>query len=305
MHLSRIDLNLLVVFDTVFAAGSITAASHKLNLSQPAVSHALARLRDVFGEPLFERQGRGIAPTPLARSIAGPVREALGRWSARSARLRVSNRHRRAALPHRPARGARTQRAARTEQGRLRRGTTSQPVVRKARPPSSRNGSCGRRIRRRARRAAAGSGSRAARARAHRSPGGDRTQGPSAAAPHAAQRLEPGRLPGARSRAGVVAPARPLAGRRRLAVARPGPAHPAALPEPRGRLPCRRQHRPGRDVAGDVCTPRSSSTCTRSWDCRSPASASRPTCTGQRMRQGMRPTAGCVTRSATALRSRR
>ena len=78
MHLSRIDLNLLVVFDAVFTAGSITAASRKLNLSQPAVSHALARLRDVFGEPLFERQGRGIAPTPFARSIAGPVREALG-----------------------------------------------------------------------------------------------------------------------------------------------------------------------------------------------------------------------------------
>ncbi len=78
MHLSRIDLNLLVVFDAVFTAGSITAACRQLNLSQPAVSHALARLRDVFGEPLFERQGRGIVPTPLARSIAGPVREALG-----------------------------------------------------------------------------------------------------------------------------------------------------------------------------------------------------------------------------------
>jgi DNA-binding transcriptional LysR family regulator len=78
MHLSRIDLNLLVVFDAVFTAGSITAACRQLNLSQPAVSHALARLRDVFGEPLFERQGRGIVPTPLARSIAGPVRAALG-----------------------------------------------------------------------------------------------------------------------------------------------------------------------------------------------------------------------------------
>jgi DNA-binding transcriptional LysR family regulator len=77
MHLSRIDLNLLVVFDTVYTEGGITSASRKLNLSQPAVSHALARLRDVFGEPLFERQGRGITPTPLARSIAGPVREAL------------------------------------------------------------------------------------------------------------------------------------------------------------------------------------------------------------------------------------
>jgi DNA-binding transcriptional LysR family regulator len=78
MHLSRIDLNLLVVFDTVLTAGGITAASRKLNLSQPAVSHALARLREVCGEPLFERQGRGIVPTPFARSIAGPVREALG-----------------------------------------------------------------------------------------------------------------------------------------------------------------------------------------------------------------------------------
>jgi len=77
MHISRVDLNLLVVFDTVYAEGSMTAASRKLNLSQPAVSHALARLREVFGEPLFERRGRGIAPTPLARAIAGPVRDAL------------------------------------------------------------------------------------------------------------------------------------------------------------------------------------------------------------------------------------
>jgi len=77
MHVSRIDLNLLVVFDAVHAAGSITAASRRLNLSQPAVSHALARLRELLGEPLFERQGRGIAPTPFARSIAGPIRDAL------------------------------------------------------------------------------------------------------------------------------------------------------------------------------------------------------------------------------------
>jgi len=77
MHLSRIDVNLLVVFDTVYAEGGITPASLKLNLSQPAVSHALGRLRDMLGDPLFVRQGRGIAATPLARSIAGPIREAL------------------------------------------------------------------------------------------------------------------------------------------------------------------------------------------------------------------------------------
>lgn len=95
MHISRLDLNLLVVFDTVYAEGGITPAGRKLNLSQPAVSHALGRLREVFGEPLFVRQGRGVAPTPLARSIAGPVREALvsmqrtldtaGRFDPRSA----------------------------------------------------------------------------------------------------------------------------------------------------------------------------------------------------------------------------
>jgi DNA-binding transcriptional LysR family regulator len=77
MHLSRIDLNLLVVFDAVLAAGSITGASRRLNLSQPAVSHALGRLRELLGETLFERQGRGVVPTPFARSIAAPVRDAL------------------------------------------------------------------------------------------------------------------------------------------------------------------------------------------------------------------------------------
>lgn len=77
MNLSRIDLNLLVVFDAVLGAGSITGASRRLNLSQPAVSHALGRLRELLGEPLFERQGRGVVPTPFARSIAGPVRDAL------------------------------------------------------------------------------------------------------------------------------------------------------------------------------------------------------------------------------------
>lgn len=79
MHISRIDLNLFVVFDTVLAEGGITAASRRLNLSQPAVSHALARLRELLGDPLFERQGRGMVPTPYARGIAGDVRQALAR----------------------------------------------------------------------------------------------------------------------------------------------------------------------------------------------------------------------------------
>lgn len=77
MHLSRVDLNLLVVFDTIYAEGSITRASERLNLSQPAVSHALARLRQLIGDPLFLRHGRDMAPTPVARRMAEPVRRSL------------------------------------------------------------------------------------------------------------------------------------------------------------------------------------------------------------------------------------
>jgi len=77
VHLSRLDLNLFVVFDAVYTEGGITAASKRLNLTQPAISHALGRLRELFGDALFVRQGRGIVPTPLARQMIDPVRQAL------------------------------------------------------------------------------------------------------------------------------------------------------------------------------------------------------------------------------------
>ncbi|WP_137936976.1 LysR family transcriptional regulator [Chitinivorax sp. B] len=77
MHMSRVDLNLFVVFETIYTEGTLTKASHKLNLTQPAVSHALARLRDLLKDPLFTRQGMGMVPTPLARNLIGPVRQAL------------------------------------------------------------------------------------------------------------------------------------------------------------------------------------------------------------------------------------
>ncbi|MRW91509.1 LysR family transcriptional regulator [Duganella sp. FT80W] len=77
MHISKVDLNLFTVLDAIYTEGSITRASLKMNLTQPAISHALNRLRQLFDDPLFERQGHTMTPTPLARSIIEPVRRAL------------------------------------------------------------------------------------------------------------------------------------------------------------------------------------------------------------------------------------
>ena len=77
MRLSDIDLNLLVVFEAIYREGNLTRAAKKLHLTQPALSHALSRLREVFGDPLFARTGRAMVPTPFARNLIGPVREAL------------------------------------------------------------------------------------------------------------------------------------------------------------------------------------------------------------------------------------
>jgi DNA-binding transcriptional LysR family regulator len=77
MHISRIDLNLFVVLDCIYTQGGITRAADQLNLSQSAVSHALTRLRELLGDPLFERHGHAMVPTPFTRSIIARVREAL------------------------------------------------------------------------------------------------------------------------------------------------------------------------------------------------------------------------------------
>ena len=77
MHISRIDLNLFVVLDAIYREGNITRASQALNLSQPALSHALGRLREWLKDPLFVRQGSAMVPTPLTRNLIGPVRQAL------------------------------------------------------------------------------------------------------------------------------------------------------------------------------------------------------------------------------------
>jgi len=82
VHLSRIDLNLFVVFDAIYTEAGITRASKQLSLTQPAISHALGRLRDLFDDPLFLRQGKTMIPTPLARVMIDPVRQALQGFEA-------------------------------------------------------------------------------------------------------------------------------------------------------------------------------------------------------------------------------
>lgn len=77
MNVMDLDLNLLRVFDAIAADGSVTAAGERIGLSQPAMSNALARLRTLFGDPLFVRTPRGMRPTPFAQQLAQPVREAL------------------------------------------------------------------------------------------------------------------------------------------------------------------------------------------------------------------------------------
>ncbi|GAB5488762.1 MAG: LysR family transcriptional regulator [Parasphingorhabdus sp.] len=75
--LRRLDLNLLVIFEAIYAAGNISHAAKALNVSQPTISNALSRLRDSVDDILFIREGRGVTPTPKAVSMIGPVREAL------------------------------------------------------------------------------------------------------------------------------------------------------------------------------------------------------------------------------------
>jgi DNA-binding transcriptional LysR family regulator len=73
----QVDLNLLELFETVYRTRNLTAAGLRLGLTQPAVSRGLGRLREMYGDALFVRQQRGVAPTPFADALAAPVTSAL------------------------------------------------------------------------------------------------------------------------------------------------------------------------------------------------------------------------------------
>lgn len=101
-NLAGVDLNLLVALDALLSERSVTRAARRVGLSQPAMSHSLARLRALLDDPLLVRAGAMMEPTPRAEAMAAPLREALAtlaetlgagarfdpataRWSARVA----------------------------------------------------------------------------------------------------------------------------------------------------------------------------------------------------------------------------
>lgn len=77
MNINNLDLNLLIVFDAVYTVRNISKAAEILDLSQPTVSHALARLRKQLDDQLFVRSGNGVSPTARASAIAGPIKIAI------------------------------------------------------------------------------------------------------------------------------------------------------------------------------------------------------------------------------------
>lgn len=76
--LSQFDLNLLLVFRVMDEVQHVTKASQILGMTQPAISHALRRLREFFNDPLFVRSSEGMVLTPLAQKLRDPIRAIVG-----------------------------------------------------------------------------------------------------------------------------------------------------------------------------------------------------------------------------------
>lgn len=76
-NLKRLDLNLLVTLDVLLSEHNVTRAAERLNLAQPSVSVHLAKLRDIFGDPLLLPGPRGMRPTARADELREPLRQAL------------------------------------------------------------------------------------------------------------------------------------------------------------------------------------------------------------------------------------
>ncbi|MDQ3272145.1 MAG: LysR family transcriptional regulator [Pseudomonadota bacterium] len=77
MHIKDVDLNLLRLFDAVYRTRNVSRAAELMDLTQPAASQGLTRLRLLIKDPLFVRAGGGVQPTPKADRLADAVRSAL------------------------------------------------------------------------------------------------------------------------------------------------------------------------------------------------------------------------------------
>lgn len=77
MNINALDMNLLVAFEAILIEKSVSRAADRVGLSQPGMSNALARLRNVFNDRLFVRNGKRLAPTAKAVALAAPIGEAL------------------------------------------------------------------------------------------------------------------------------------------------------------------------------------------------------------------------------------
>lgn len=100
MRFHELDLNLLVALDALLTHRNVTRAAEQLNLSQSALSGALARLREHFDDELVVQIGRRMEPTPLARTLAEPLTKSFSRPN------RWSPPRRRSIRPHRTAASA-------------------------------------------------------------------------------------------------------------------------------------------------------------------------------------------------------
>lgn len=79
MNLSSLDLNLLVALQALLEEESVGRAARRVGLSQPAMSHALSRLRSLLGDPLLVRVGAGMQLTMRGEALRHPIRDALER----------------------------------------------------------------------------------------------------------------------------------------------------------------------------------------------------------------------------------
>lgn len=77
VHYEQIDLNLLTIFEAVMTELNVSRAAERLNMTQPAVSHALRRLRLITNDELFIKVPSGVSPTPKALELWEPIRDGL------------------------------------------------------------------------------------------------------------------------------------------------------------------------------------------------------------------------------------